>query len=446
MLDNAKELSLEDLKKLKKDVAKDKSAKILQNAASKTNITTIVYNPSGMTGLSDVFNVEVKSLSVCNQKASGRCWIFAALNMLREDLAKKLNVSNIELSQNFVAFYDKLEKINYTLECAIEFIDLPHDDRTVERVLSYPVGDGGQWDMFANLVKKYGLCPKQAMDESYTSSNTREHNFIINTSIRKFAATAKHLHEENRDDEIRPLKDKVLKELYRSLEIVFGTPTEKFDFEYKDNEGKYHIDKNLTPKKFYEKYIGKDIDEYISIINSPTKDKPYYASFTVDYVGNVIGGKPIRHLNLPMDEIKDLVIKQLKNNEVVWFGSDCSKYGDRTIGLWAPEQYDYELAFNLDLAMTKEDMLDYYQSAMNHAMVITAVNIEKDKPTKWRIENSWGSDAGKNGYYTASDRWFDDYVYQVVVHKKYLTKEMLDAYNKDVIHLHPWDPMGTLAK
>ena len=444
MLENAKEIKIEDLQKLKKEVANDKSALILQHASSKVKLSDIVYNPKGRIGLDNNFSIEVKTLPVSDQMHSGRCWIFAGCNVLREVVAKKINVENFELSQNYIAFYDKLEKINYALECAISFVDKPHDDRVVAQVISYPVSDGGQWDMFADIVKKYGIVPKQAMDESYSSSHTSGHSFMINRTIRKFAADAKHLHEQGKDNEIRILKDKIFKELYRSLEIVFGTPVETFDFEYTDKDDKYHIDHNLTPKSFYEKYIGDNIDDYISIINAPTSDKPYYASFTLDYIGNVIGGKDIRHLNLPINEIKDLAIKQLKNNEVVWFGSDCSLFNDKE--LWAPEQFDYELAFNLDLSMSKEDMLDYYESAMNHAMVLTGVNIKNDKSTKWKIENSWGEKEGKKGYYTASDKWFDEYVFQVVINKKYLTKEMLDAYNKEPIHLNPWDPMGTLAK
>ena len=444
MFKNAEAISSELLNSFEEEVKNDNSAQILKRAANKNNLKSLVYEFDNLNGLEDNFSINLKTLPITNQKSSGRCWIFAALNLLREFVGKKCNLSKFELSQNYIAFYDKLEKINYALESCIDFISLEHDERVVSHIVSYPVGDGGQWDMFKSLVKKYGVVPKNVMQESFTSSNTREHNYLVNTTIRKFAATAHHLHEEGRDREIRPLKNKVLKELYRSLEIVFGTPVKVFDFEYTDKDGVYHIDKNLTPKTFYDKYVGINIDDYVSIINSPTKDKPFFKTFTLDYVGNVIGDAPIKHLNLPMENIKRAVISTLKDNEPVWFGSDCSKCGTED-GLWAPELFNYELLFNLDIDMTKEDQLDYYQSAMNHAMLLVGVNLDNEIPTKWKIENSWGKDRGIDGFYTASDEWFNRYVFQVVVNKKYLTEEERKALDLEPIHLAPWDPMGTLA-
>ena len=426
MLDKAKRIDLDLLKKFKKDFEKDKAARVMQIAASKTPLSQLVYVPT-------------------NQKSSGRCWIFAATNLLREIVGKKLKVSDFELSQNYLAFYDKLEKINYALESIIDLADRDHDDRTLAHIVSFPVGDGGQWDMFKSLVKKYGVVPKSVMDETFASSNTRDSSTLINNMIRKFSSIACKLKKEGKDEEIRNLKDKYLEDLYRLLVISFGAPVEKFDFEYVDNDGKYHFEKNLTPLKFYQKYVGVEIDDYVSLINSPTKDKPFYETFTVDYVGNVIGGNDIFYLNLPMEKLKEAVIRSLKDGEIVWFGSDCSKFSNRDEGLWSLNQYDYSLTLGLDVFMSKEDMLDYHHSAMNHAMVITGVNLLKDKPTKWKIENSWGPDAGRGGYYTATDEWFDAFVYQVVVNKKYLDSEELKCLEKAPHHLNPWDPMGTLA-
>ncbi len=445
MFDNAKEIDLKQLKEFNKELEKDEKAQLLRNAISRTTIKDAIYNQDKTIGLEPVFNIEVKTMSVTNQLSSGRCWLFAATNVLREIVAKKLNLEKFELSQNFMAFYDKLEKINYALEACIDFMDKDPDDRVVAHVLNYPVSDGGQWDMFKDLVKKYGVCPKTAMPETYVSSHTAEHNFIINNAVRKFASIARHMYLEGRQNEVRELKDKVLKELYRSLVIVFGKPCEVFDFEYKDKDGVYHLDKNITPKEFFDKYVGIEIDDYISIINSPTKDKPFYKMFTLDYVGNVIGGSNIHHLNLPMERIKELVINQLKNDEIVWFGSDCGKYSDPTMALWDNDQFDYNLSFNLDFSFTKADALDFHYSSMNHAMVITGVNLKDDKPNKWKIENSWGDKGPNQGYYTASDKWFDDFVYQVVVNKKYLNEKELKALKEKPIHLSPWDPMGTLA-
>lgn len=445
MLENAKRIDNEMLKKFKKDFDKDKLARAMQNAASSTNLSTLAYVPTSKVGNTHQFSIDIKTMKATNQKSSGRCWIFAATNVLREMVAKKINSTDFELSQNYLAFYDKLEKINYALESVIDLCDRDHDDRTLAHIIGYPVGDGGQWDMFKSLVKKYGVVPKNVMDETFSSSNTRDSDMLINNMIRKFASIACKLKRENKDEEIRNLKDKYLEDLYRLLVISFGKPVEKFDFEYVDKDGKYHLVKNLTPLKFFEKYIGIDIDDYVSLINSPTLDKPFYSTFTVDYVGNVIGGNDIHYLNLPIEELKDIAIKSLKGGDIVWFGSDCGKFGSREGGLWDPLQYDYELAYGLDVYMDKADMLDYRHSAMNHAMVITGVNLKDDLPTKWKIENSWGTESGIGGYYTATDKWFDSFVYQIVVNKKYLTPEQIKCLDKKPIHLNPWDPMGTLA-
>ncbi len=445
MLNNAKELSFEKLEKLEKKFKYNKVNLVMQNAASKTELNDLVYVNDVKRTLDNQFSINIKTLPVANQMASGRCWIFAGMNVLREIVAKKCNLDSFELSQNYVAYYDKLEKINYALESVVDLLDKAPDERTLSTVLHMGVGDGGQWDMLKNLVKKYGVAPKKAMEETYGSSHTRTSDMLINTTIRKFAAQAKRLYKEKKLDEIQALKEETLENLYNLINITFGTPVKEFDFEYTDKDGVYHLDKNITPKEFYDKYVAFEIDDYVSLINAPTADKPFYKTFTVDYVGNVIKGEDIFYLNVPMFILKDAVIKQLKAGEPVWFGSDAGKFGSRDGGLWAPEQYDYLSALNLDLKMDKKDMLDYAVSAMNHAMVITGVNLENDEATKWKIENSWGKDVANNGYYVASDAWFERYVFQAVVNKKYLSQHEIDALDQKPIHLNPWDPMGTLA-
>ena len=444
MLDKAKEIKEEDLISLNQEFNSNRVNKALMTASNKCNLQDLVYVKEAKSLNPNYFSINIKTLPVANQKQSGRCWIFAGLNVLREIVAKKLNLDKFELSQNYIAYYDKIEKVNYALESIIDLLDKDYDDRTLKTILAYPVGDGGQWDMFKNLIKKYGVMPKMAMEETFSSSHTRESSILINRRIRKFAYQAKELHEQNKDNEVIELKNEVLKELYNLINISFGTPATKFDFEYVDKDQNYHIKKDLTPKEFYEKYVGIDIDNYVSIINAPTKDKPFHDTFTVDYIGNVIGGNPIKYLNLPMNEFKERVISQLKSGEVVWFGSDCSKFADRAGGLWAPEQYDYSI-LGIDVSFDKAAMLNYSESAMNHAMVITGVNLDGDKPNRWKIENSWGKDVAMDGYFTATDKWFNEAVFQAVVNKKYLTKEEQDELNKEPHHLNPWDPMGTLA-
>lgn len=431
-----KDITFENINKYEESFNNNKNYKILKNALSKSNLTDIIYDNSSNEKNIFKFEEEIKTLSVCDQKSSGRCWIFAGLNILREIANKKINSTEFELSQNYIAFYDKLEKINYCLETLIELRNLDTDDRLYSHVLHNSLGDGGQWDMFVELVKKYGIVPKNAMEETYQSSNTKESSYVIKTAINKFAYESKRL---NSIEEIRNLKDKLMEKMYSFLAMCFGIPPKKFDFEYKDKDGNYHLHKDLTPKEFYDEYVGVCLDDYVSIINSPTKDKPFYQMFTVRYLGNVYG-KNVRYLNLPMNELIDLCKKQIKDGSLVWFGSDCSKLGDRMKGIWDDAQYDYSF-FDIDLEMDKASMLDFGQSVMNHAMVISGYSRDK-----WKIENSWGSSRGDKGYFIMSSTWFDKYVYQVVINKKYLSDTQLKALETKEIILNPWDPMGTLAK
>lgn len=389
------------------------------------------------------FSHEIKTMPVTNQKGTGRCWIFAGLNVIREELAKVYNLKNFELSQNYVAFYDKLEKINYFIESIDDFLGADNDDRTLKHIINIGIQDGGQWDMFVSLVEKYGVVPKEAMVETNSSESTRFMNRIINLKLRKYVAEAKRLFKVNKLAEIKTLKAELIEEMYTFLATNFGIPPKKFDFEY-ISEDIYHLEKDLTPLEFYKK-SGVNLKDYVSIINSPTKDKPYYKTYTVKYLGNVIGGQDVKYLNLSMDELKELTLKQMFANEVVWFGSDVGRHGDRETGIWDDMSYDDEMMLEMNLQVSKEDMLDFGISQMNHAMVLTAVNIKDNKPNRWKIENSWGDKGGLKGYYLASDTWFDKYVYQAIINKKHLTKEQIKAWEEEPIVLKPWDPMGSLA-
>ncbi len=442
---NEERLSCELFSELEKSYKEDKKNDVIRHALIKNPIVDVVYDNKNEIDTTFIFSNEVKTLPVCNQKASGRCWIFAGLNVLREIIAKKLNLRNFELSQNYIALCDKLEKANYALTSIIDLIENEPNERVLMHILTNGVGDGGQWDMFRNLVIKYGILPKNNFNETYQSSNTMESNHLLNTYIRKFASEAKKLANENRKNEIHTLKKEYLKNIYNLLTNSFGLPVEKFDFEYYDKDDKYHLEKDLTPKSFFEKYIGNEIDEYVSIINSPTKDKPFNKVYTIAYLNNVVEGKLIKHLNLPMERIKELVEKQIDDNNIVWFGSDVSFYRDRKTGLWDDLSFDYVSAFNIDYKFNKEDMLDFHASVMNHAMCLTGYNKKDGKTNRYKVENSWGEDVGNKGYFIMSSSWFDSFVYQAVILKKYLNEEEIDAYNKEPVVLDPWDPMGTLA-
>lgn len=439
-----KEINQEKLKLFKEKYLNNNYQRVLKSALSKTNLHDVIYLSEAEVNQNFHFSLDLETLPVTNQKATGRCWIFAGLNVLREVAAKKYQVNNIEFSQNYLAFFDKFEKINFFIEAIDDFLDCDGDDRKLKHLLQMGIQDGGQWDMFVSLVNKYGIVIKEAMPETYQSSNSGLMNRVINFELRKYASEARELFKNKEVSKIAKLKEEYLYKLYQFLVSSLGMPPVKFDYEYQDKEKNYHNLKDLNPLKFYQD-LAINLDDYVSVINSPTLDKPYLKNYTVEYLGNVVGGKLINHLNLPMERVVELIVKQLSDDEVVWFGSDVFFYGDREKGIWDDNQLDYSL-LELDFTMSKKDRLDYLQGQMNHAMIITGVNLEDNRPTKWKIANSWGDDKGKKGYYFMSQTWFLEHVYQAVINKKYLNEIEREVIKKTPILLKPWDPMGSLAK
>lgn len=442
-----KEIKISDLRKIEKEYLSDKACAVARHALSNTDISLVALTKDLDSEKDFQFDIDLKTMSVTDQKASGRCWIFAACNFMRESIAKKINVKKFELSQSYLAFYDKLEKLNFTMNALIETIDKDYDDRTVQYLVSTGIGDGGQWDMIINLVKKYGICPKNVYGETATSSATRMLNLLLNTELRKFASEAREVMAKKGMKAVEELKGSYIKRFYKALISCYGVPPTKFDFKYVDDKDKFKVIKDMTPNEFYEKYVGDKLDDYVSVINAPTKTKPFGKSYTVKYLGNVEGGKIVKHINLPMERMKELIISQLKDGEVVWFGSDVGFYRENLSGSWDDEMFDFKSLLDLDFKMDKGESLDFRASAMGHAMCVTGVAFDENgKAKKWKIENSWGAERAHGGYYLMSGSFFDQYVYQAVVNKKYLTKEELAAYDAEPVMLQPWDPMGSLAK
>lgn len=435
-----REVSKEKLNEVEKEYLNNPSNTIARRALVKSRMSFISRVNEQTEFTRNMFSIDLKTLPASDQKMSGRCWIFAGCNVIREKIAKKYNIEEFELSQNYIAFYDKLEKCNYLLESIISLKDKEKDDRTLDNLLTVGIQDGGQWDLFVNIVNKYGLVPKNAFPETFQSSNTAGIDNLLNKYIRKFAFEIR-----NSNEDVNSKKEMFIDNIYKILCSCFGVPPKTFSFEYVDKDKKYNIIKDLTPMSFYKDIVQMDLNEYVSIINSPTDDKPFNKAYTVDYIGNVIEGNEILYLNLEINRLKELTISQLKDGEPVWFGSDCVKSGDADDGIWDDASFDIDTLFQIDSSMTKGAMLDTRESAMNHAMVITGVNLENEKPTKWKIENSWGDKKANKGYHVATDSWFTKFVYQVVVNKKYLTEEERNVLNTEKIRLRPWDPMGTLA-
>lgn len=435
------------LDQLEKRFDENPGNRMAMNAAVSCGICASSRNYETEREIPHEFSISLEQGAVTNQKRSGRCWMFAALNCMRFQVIKKQNLEDFELSQSYPLFYDKLEKANYFLESILDTLDEPTDGRLIAHLLATPLNDGGQWDMLCSIVEKYGLVPKTAMPESVSSSATQEMVSYMTEKLREYACVLRKGHKAGKSmEQLKKEKEAMMETVYRMLCISLGKPPRTFTFEYRDKDGNFHREENLTPKAFYEKYVGLRLDDYVSVINAPTEDKPFYRSYTVQYLGNVKEGRPVKYVNLPIEEMKQAAIAQLKDGEPVWFGCDVGKRSFRDGGLMDTGIYDVETLFDTDFPMTKAERLEYGQSLMTHAMVFQGVNLDENgRPDRWRVENSWGEEAGKKGYFVMSDRWFDEYNYQVVVNKKYLSSKALEAYEKEPVRLNPWDPMGSLA-
>ena len=435
------------LDQLEKRFDENPGNRMAMNAAVSCGICASSRNYVTEREIPHEFSISLEQGAVTNQKRSGRCWMFAVLNCMRFQVIKKQNLEDFELSQSYPLFYDKLEKANYFLESILDTLDEPTDGRLIAHLLAAPLNDGGQWDMLCSIVEKYGLVPKTAMPESVSSSATQEMVSYMTEKLREYACVLRKGHKAGKSmEQLKKEKEAMMETVYRMLCISLGKPPRTFTFEYRDKDGNFHREANLTPKAFYEKYVGLRLDDYVSVINAPTEDKPFYRSYTVQYLGNVKEGRPVKYVNLPIEEMKQAAIAQLKDGEPVWFGCDVGKRSFRDGGLMDTGIYDVETLFDTDFPMTKAERLEYGQSLMTHAMVFQGVNLDENgRPDRWRVENSWGEEAGKKGYFVMSDRWFDEYNYQVVVNKKYLSSKALEAYEKEPVRLNPWDPMGSLA-
>ncbi|CAM3576601.1 aminopeptidase C [Pseudostreptobacillus hongkongensis] len=438
------DMTKEKIVKMKENY-EGRNLRVLQNAVLKNGINNAVVNNEVYNRTHHVFSENIETGKVTYQKQSGRCWIFAALNTFRHKMNKEYNLENFELSQSYVFFWDKFEKSNYFLDNIIKTRNEEIDSRIVRHLLQTPQQDGGQWDMLVSVIKKYGVVPKSVQGEVFHSSSSAMLNNLLNKKLR---LGAQKLREANNmsEDQLIELKDKIMDEIYAFLCVMLGVPQEVVDFEYYDKDKKFHRDLGLTPVEFFNKYVNMNLDDYISIINAPTDDKPYYRTFTVDFLGNVTGNE-VKYLNLPMDEFKNLAIEQIKQGETVWFGCDVGQISDRLGGMMDLDVFEYEQSFGFDILQDKKNSLDYSESLMTHAMVLSGVNLDENgKSNRWKVENSWGEEPGNKGYFVMSDAWMDRFTYQIVVNKKYLTEKQKEALKQDPIRLKPWDPMGSLAK
>lgn len=427
--------------------AQDSSNEVIKGAIAKMGINDASLDNNVKRRHPFAFSHETKRGEITNQKASGRCWMFAALNTARVGTMEKLNVDTFEFSQNYTLFWDKLEKSNYFLDSILDTLDEPLDSRLVQYLLMAPLQDGGQWDMFAGILEKYGAVPKAVMPETYHSSNTSVLVRALTSKLREYARRLREGHEAGQSrDQLENEKEDMLYFIYNVLVKALGEVPETFTYEYRDKDDSFHRIQNITPQEFFKGYVGWNLDDRVSLINAPTADKPYGKAYTVKYLGTVKEAKPIRYINVPIEVLKEAAVASIKDGEPVWFGCDVGKMSIRDAGIMDEEAYRYELTLGEELYLDKAQRLDYGESLLTHAMVFVGVDLDEDgNPINWKVENSWGDQVGKKGVYSMSDKWFDEFNYQIAVDRKYVDDKWLSALEEPVVELHPWDPMGALA-
>ena len=436
-------------KDLLMQLREEESAKVAlaRNAATQVGIEAASLNREKIQHTSTAVSHRLDDWKATSQKKSGRCWLFSSLNFLRSRARGSLGVKNFEFSQSYVFFWDKFERANWFLTDIIATSDEPVDGRLVQFLLGDVLGDGGQWDMAVSVYMKYGLVPKEVMPESEASTNSRPMNARLRAvlhigALRLREAIAAGASAEEVDTQRR----KILADVWKILVVCLGEPPVRFNWQWRDDEGNFHRDGEITPHEFYERHVGVDLSEYICLVDDPRPENPKGSMETVEHLGNVVGGRPIRYLNAPVEEIKRIAAAQIAAGEAVWFGADVSQPYDRGLGFFVTGIHDYDGLFDVDFSSTKLERVRSGESAMDHAMLFTGVDLdEAGQPRAWRVENSWGDEPGDSGFFTMDDQWFTDNVFEVVVPKSALPEDLAAAVDSEPIVLPAWDPMGTLA-
>jgi len=443
-------ITLENIQSFKSKINQDNTVKIARNAATRNEVTELAMDWEHFRRIDHAFSdVVTGEMPVTNQRSSGRCWGFAGLNLFRIYLGRKHNLKEFQFSQSYFMFWDKLEKANYFLESILKTADQEWNSRLLMHLLAGPIQDGGQWDMWVNLINKYGVVPQSAMPESFQSSKSGQMNRMITRKLRENAKKLRDFKQRGvGNDELQTMKIEMLEVIFRLLVIHLGTPPDSFDWQVRDKDNNFHRFENLTPTSFYRNHVELDLNDYVCLINCPMSDKKYNKVYTIEFLGNVMEGLPIRYLNVESDVMKKSAIKAIKNDDPVWFGCDVGKHFHQDLGVMDIDLFDFDMFYGTEFGLNKASRLEYGDSRMTHAMLFTGVDLDlKGEPIKWRVENSWGDKAGNKGYHIMTDNWFDEYNYEIVVHKSFLPDDLIAVFEtSDPISLQPWDPMGALAR
>ena len=418
----------------------DTSTRALMNALTNNEIKKLALNRQMYVAHDNLFNHKIKTKGVTNQKSSGRCWLFAGLNTMRPQVIEKYKLKEFEFSQSYLFFWDKFEKANTFLELIIETRDRDPLDRELQMILKSPFSDGGLWIFVVELIEKYGVVPKSVMPESEQTSKTTMMDRLISRKLRQDAAILREMSQNGAEvSELRSRKVEMLKDIYRMLVLNFGVPPKKFQWRYETKDTVVSEVKTYTPQSFFEEVVDVDLRDCVPIYNHTLR--PYNKLYQMRLARNIYDRPDNVIINLDTKQMREFALKQLLDSQPVYFACDVSKEDSYEHGIMSPKIYDYEALYGLDFTMTKADKFRYLESRSTHAMVFVGVDTLEGKPTKWLVENSWGDKKGDKGYWTMYDKWFDEYVYKVIINKKYLPKQVLDILKTEPIVLPPWDPM-----
>lgn len=440
----AQSISQKDLQEIQDSFKKNASTKAIQNILTNDkNIKDNALNRELQGKIDHYFKYRADVKGITNQYSSGRCWMFTSMNVLRPQVMKKYNLSQFDFSHNYLYFWDIFEKSNLFLENIIATTSRSMDDRTVTEYFKSPVGDGGVWNLYYNAAQKYGVVPQEVMPETAHSNNTSQMVSLINEKLRLGGITLRTMAEQGKKTkELRNEKNNILKDVYRILALCLGEPPHEFTWRYKDKDGNIKELTNYTPLQFYKEITPADYspDNYIMIMNDPTRE--YYKTYEIENYRNTQEGINWIYLNLPNEDIKAAALASIKNNEPMYASCDVGKQSNRESGILDPEMYDYESLLGVKLHMNKKDRILTRQSGSSHAMTLIGCDTDQnDKPVKWEFENSWGSSNGHNGYLTFTDKWFDEYMFRIVIHKNYLNAKAIQALKGKPVQLPVWDYM-----
>lgn len=437
--ENPGAISSEMLNAFRSQYQLDGANKARHNALNATDIDKLAYVGEVRNNFDDHFSHRVDTKGITDQKSSGRCWLFTSLNMLRSQAMREHNLSQLTFSQNYNFFFDQLEKANLFLQAIIDTADSPMDDRQVEWLFRNPIADGGTFCGAVDIISKYGVVPTEVMAETYISNSTSTFRRHLATRLREDALRLRNAKAEGKTaEQLQEMKAEQLSEVYKMLALALGQPPTEFTWTERDKNGNVISTETYTPKSFYDKYLGNDLaNGYIMLMNDPSRE--YWKVYSIDYDRHTYDGTDWTYLNVPMDVIKDVAIKSIKDSTAMYFSCDVGKFLDRQRGVLDLDNYDYESLFDTTFGMNKAERIASGASASSHAMTLSGVDLDdKGNPRKWLIENSWGK-SGHDGYLVATDPWMDEYFFRLVIDKKYCSPKVLKAAKQSPIKLPSWD-------